>query len=96
MQQDGTVDAIWDLMGVRDPETLRKLERAADVHNVYKGGKPVRYNRHVTGARSPRDGMRALVRNMSDAYAAIQRVRERIGYPKVGLEVPAVGAEAPA
>lgn len=87
---DGTTAALWDLMGVRDPVAVAKLDRAAAVHNVYTK-KPIRYNKHVTlksAASGPnsRDRMRGVMRGMGEQYEAIRRVRLRLGYPAVGKE----------
>ena len=72
-----------DLLGA-DAVTAARLDRAVAKHNVY-GARPKYYNRHVSNASS-RVRMRQSVQQLPEAYAKIQAVRRKLGYPDVGRE----------
>ena len=82
---DGTTAQLWDLLGV-DAVMAARLDRAVAKHNVY-AGRPKYYNPHVTSnSSSGRVLMRQRVRQLPEAYAKIQNVRRKLGYPAVGRE----------
>jgi len=80
----GTISRLWDLLGV-DSRTAARLHRAVDKHNVYRS-RPGYFNRHVTKNSTSRVHMRQTIRGIDDAYAKIQGVRRKLGYPEVGRE----------
>ena len=80
----GTIARLWDLLGL-DAATAARLDRAVAKHNVYSARRQRGYNRHV-GNATTRDAMRRSVRTLPEAYAKVQAVRKRLGYPTVGRE----------
>lgn len=82
---DYTLAQLFNQMGVSDFATLAALNARVARHNIYR--RAARRNSHVSRASAAtRQRMRALLRESPQAYAEIQRVRRRIGYPAVGAE----------
>ena len=87
---DMSMARLWDLLGVRDAQMVKALNRKVARHNVYSKGKSQRFNKHVAhNSSSSRDMMRRLVRGMPMEYEQLKRVRRKIRYPEYGRELDA-------
>lgn len=86
----GTVQRMWDLLGVTNSYMLKQLNARVARHDVYGMGSRGAYNRHVSKNTSIRDTMRNTLRDSGPGYRRLQRTRAALGFPIVGQEGPAL------